>query len=99
MKRLNLDETWKQGLMMWRWIAMRVKAGDERNVFVLKAMWLEKHGIENNEIDYNCFFCEYDSRYRDDCDTCPAKRVNKLFHCNDSDTNYACYYQPIAFYT
>ena len=100
MKRLTLDETWVLCLKMWKWIAKEVRADKKAgkdSVNALKQEWAEKHEFEN--IHQDCFFCEYAQR-RDglqDCRLCPAKRVDKDFHCMDAyECCFCCY--PIAFY-
>lgn len=97
MKRLNLNETWALCLKMWKWIAMKVRAarnaGRIWNVDNLKKEWLQKHGIKDEEIDLNCFFCEYDDKRHSltECQFCPARKIERDFHCNKSTSNYACF--------
>ena len=101
MKRLTLNETWKQCLAMWKWIAKQIRAGDNQGIYGLKVTWVKKHGIKVDELQGNCFFCEYTRRdkhrgKRDNCRLCPARKINKLFHCNKLPYNYLL--EPRAFY-
>ena len=95
MKKLNLDDTWKYCMRMWRWIAERVKAGDERNVEQLKDAWLKKEGFGIDEIEADCFFCERDKR-NITCRCCPPALIDKEFRCENTDYHFRD--EPIKFY-
>jgi hypothetical protein len=99
MKKLNLEDTWKYCMRMWRWIADRIGAGDKRTIVDLKDAWIEKHNVEY--LVNNCFFCQYNFRpiirdNCDNCDNCPARKINKGFHCGN--VGYAWHSKPIKFY-
>lgn len=103
MKRLNLNETWKLCLSMWRWIAKERKRGNETSVSMLKAEWLCKHGFKKDSVHNDCFFCEYAAKHEvyakttgSDCSDCPGTKIGQNFDCMNSDYNY--YHKPIAFY-
>ena len=99
MKRLTLDETWKQCLEMWKWIAKQVRGGDKDEVWHLKVRWLEAHGIGEEDINSDCFFCEYTGRWGNrfgNCGICPAVKVDPDFRCQD--TWYDFEEEPIKFY-
>ena len=99
---MNLNETWRLCLSMWRWIAEEQKRGNNKLVLSLKVEWLQKHGFEEDFIENDCFFCRYavvhKARVRNTvgCSDCPGTKVDRLFTCFDNDYSY--YYKPIAFY-
>ncbi len=96
MKRLSLDETWRLCLQMWKWIAKKIKADKNLCVGDLKAEWVKKHDFD--EIDSNCFFCEYSAKHPNkkvNCN-CPAKKIDKGFHCLKGEYHYE--HEPIKFY-
>ncbi len=90
MKKLNLDETWRLCLEMWKWIA-----GEAGALFVpiLKEQWLREHGYEDR-LQADCFFCDY-SKGRG-CLPCPGKEVDEAFDCTCTDYDYCD--NPIKFY-
>lgn len=100
-KELTLDETWKQCLRMWKWIAKRVKAGRKEGVEELKEEWLEKNWT-GEPLKNGCFFCEYAQYYNTEekCGCamymCPGRLVNKRFSCCSKTYHYEDH--PIAFY-
>ena len=101
MKRMNLDESWKLCMSMWRWIAEQIRAGCEYSVDVLKEQWLKKHGYKIGKygeyITGNCFFCTYiTSCGKEECSFCPGKKVDGTFNCMRKD--YDFFGRPIAFY-
>jgi len=96
MKRLNLDETWRLCLSMWRWIAKEKRTGSRISVPTLKARWVKKYGFGAYEINGDCFFCEYIDKRSRHCDSCPPCKVDNDFACNHKDYHYAS--NPIAFY-
>ncbi len=96
MKKLNLDETWRLCLMMWKWIAKQKKAGNTSNVYLLKRTWLKKHGYKGNTVDGDCFFCEYTRQYSSNCYYCPPGKIEAGFRCDDKNCSY--YDNPIFFY-
>ena len=49
MKKLNLNETWRLCLKMWKWIAKESKKNFSFSVFGLKEQWLEENGFKNVE--------------------------------------------------
>ena len=91
MKKLNLDETWKKCLLMWRWI---IRQPCPRNVLRLKEKWLKKNGFDYGDIESDCFFCDYANRYMG-CFSCPGGKVEKNFSCCNYDYHY--FYKPVAF--
>ena len=95
MKKLNLDQTWKLCLSMWRWIAKQIREGSKVSVNLLKSQWLEKHGYEAYEIMDDCFFCESGDK-KAGCDPCPGKKVDIEFDCSDSAYNW--FSNPVVFY-
>ena len=105
--RMTLDETWKNCLSMWRWIAKEVRNGNGVLVERLKKEWLENHGFKVGLYPSdNCFFCIYkDSHNRKrakgksvcGCDDCPACYIDRDFYCCDFDgDDYS--EEPIKFY-
>ena len=94
MKQLTLDETWKQCLSMWRWIAEAVKDDYGLSVFDLKRLWMKDHGYGHVKAD--CFFCQFNFQSGGGCKHCPGKLVDPDFDCEDLD--YLWSWEPIAFY-
>ena len=100
-----LDRAWDNTIKMWEWITTNLPEGfseatEEIKYFItdhLKRDWLKNNKF-NRKILQNCFLCEYDSKYKGDCESCPALLAHPkhLFHCTDGDYNYA--YEPIEFY-
>jgi len=90
-KKMNLEDTWKNCLAMWRWIAEQRRKRDKRGVFKLKEVWLEENGFKR--IYENCFFCNYALF---NCPACPGKQVSKRFDCQRKTYHFE--YRPIAFY-
>ena len=97
MKRLNLNETWVLCLKMWKWVIKEFEAGNPKNVDDLKEEWCEKNGFATVEIKYHCFFCEYDRRGENECDFCPAKKIDKMFDCKGC-SKYHYFDYPRKFY-
>lgn len=98
-----LDRSWKNCLRMWKWISENLPDGfseasiamREYVVAVLKREWLRKNHF-TKLLPSNCFFCAYDRKHGDECDSCPARLVKAGFHCTDV---FYCYsINPIAFY-
>ena len=101
MKKMNLNDTWKLCLQMWKWVAAEVRKAEKQGhlwcVNDLKGTWARKHGFEG--VKNHCFFCGYSIRHprrgKYGCN-CPAKKVDPSFDCCDSPYNYNN--KPIAFY-
>lgn len=99
MKRLTLDETWEQCLAMWKWISRQCKNKKRPQIsFIqdLKKEWLVKNGIEPYELNHDCFFCEHDRNYRGLCFSCPAKKIDAKFHCDNTGNSWTT--EPRKFY-
>ena len=94
MKKRTLNQTWTLCLRMWRWIAKEWPT-TLKSISTLKSRWLSKNGFGGENIDHNCFFCDYNGN-RIECRSCPGKLVNRRFGC----ANDAYYYlkKPGAFY-
>ena len=92
----TLEQTWRYQLQMSEWIAEKIKNGSAEGVITLKGQWLEENGFD--AIQNDCFFCQYDEQFGDDCRHCPAKLIDEDFHCSarNIDINYA--YNPVKFY-
>ena len=65
---------------MWNWIAEQYENVSEvlielHNIDRLKNYYIkENHSeLEDYEIDYNCFCCEYDDQFDGDCLHCPLE--------------------------
>ena len=100
---MTLDETWKNCLSMWRWIAKQKQIGEEA-IAELKGMWLSKHG-HRTTMWYNCFFCErarggytkeFLSEANTHCPKCPARKIDNDFSCLASEYHHET--KPKAFY-
>ncbi len=97
MKKLNLDETWKLCLEMWKWVVKQRRLGRKGSVDELKDEWC---GINNyEELLLDCFFCERTAfRGSRRCRLCPARRIEKDFSCtNEAGIHY--FHSPKKFYT
>lgn len=97
MKRLTLNETWVLCLRMWKWIAEQRKKERRTGVEGLKALWLKKHGYKDDEIDNDCFFCEYACQKQGCLNSCPGYKVDSEFTCDNAEYSYCKH--PIKFYT
>lgn len=103
MNQKKLDETWKNCLAMWkwiayivvwRWIARRVRRqGDFAYIASLKEEWVRKHNFP--EIYGNCFFCDALVLPRS-CLNCPGTKIDPDFNCWTPEYNY--HRHPIKFY-
>ena len=93
---LTLDMAWDLCLnQQWDWIKAQIEAGSLLSVEGLKGQWCRENGFE--DIDYNCFFCEYDSLLVcSSCKNCPGRLVDPKFHCNNKEYHYE--YKPLAFH-
>lgn len=95
MRRLSIEETWKECLRMWKWISQHC-CGDDVGIF--KQKWLDKHGYLKT--DSGCFFCAYAKSsgiYSNRCLAhCPARKVDPDFICDDC--SYSFLDQPEQFY-
>ncbi len=94
MKRRTLNETWKQCLKMWKWIAKEEEGLCRVGVETLKTTWLIKRGFNIDEIKAWCFFCDY--RRDQGCGICPGRKIDKNFDCQNE--SYCYYAKPILFY-
>lgn len=100
-----LDRSWKNCLRQWKWVTDNLpegflEASEETKDFIidhLKRDWLKDNKFKRNIVQ-DCFLCEYDKKYKGDCENCPAALAHpkKPFHCTDEGYNYA--YEPINFY-
>ena len=85
MAKLTLDETWKNCLAMYTWIAEVWKKGD--SIITLKRQWLDKH-MPDVWVQNDCFFCDY-AQNRGGCGNgCPGKLVDWDFDCCSDFYNY-----------
>lgn len=97
--RMNLDDTWKNCLSMWRWIAKEVRGGNKRSSACLKRDWLRRRDIRH--ISSDCFFCHFgvthDLQVKNaECEICPASKIDPTFYCMTVEYDYCA--EPIAFY-
>lgn len=85
-KKMTLDETWKNCLAMWEWIAEKWAQG-YRDIHKLKGEWLTEHGFgEEDNVRCNCFFCE--AAGNPGCDACPARLVDDSFWCQGPECDW-----------
>ena len=87
MRKYSLDKTWRLCIEMWEWIVAKWKKDKGLSISVLKKEWLDMKGIEDIESD--CFFCEYDKYFYDNCDSCPGRLVSRQFNCGNSSYRYS----------
>ena len=98
-----LDRSWINCLRMWKWILENLPGGfSELNnnikefiVESLKRQWLRNNKNTKSLLN-DCFFCAYDKKHGNVCDSCPARLVEKGFHCCDHSHHFTR--QPIEFY-
>ncbi len=83
-KKMTLNQTWKNCLRMWKWIAKVCDSEEGRRVSIrrLKIRWMDTH-MPDVHIEADCFFCKYNGDHRKEsaCDACPGKLVSRRFHC------------------
>ena len=92
---LTLDMAWDLCLEQWDWIKAQIEAGSKLSAITLKCQWCRENGFE--DIDYNCFFCEYDNQFRPGgCVNCPGRLVDPEFNCHKGKYHYE--YKPLAFH-
>jgi hypothetical protein len=95
--RLTTNKSWELCLKQWGWIIRQLKKDGTLDVEDLKEEWCKANGYE--ELDSNCFFCEYARQHRENvllpCG-CPAKKIDKKFDCLGTDYHYTM--NPFAFY-
>ena len=100
-----IDRVWINCERMWKWISENLPDGFFDASFVmkkfvietLKRTWLKKNGF-TKQIPENCFFCDYNDNHGNPngCDSCPARAVEKTFHCTDE--RHCWCIDPIEFY-
>ncbi|KKM77852.1 hypothetical protein LCGC14_1365870 [marine sediment metagenome] len=98
-----LDKSWIDCLRIWKWITENLPDGFSETTksikdFIiesLKRQWLRENNF-TKLLPNDCFFCAFDQNYGDECNSCPARLVEKHFHCTASEYNYA--YEPEEFY-
>jgi len=100
MKRMTLNQTWKECLRMWKWIAGQRNKGSTLDVEGLKEQWLVDHGYDPGVIYFQCFFCGYAGirQHGDFCcvNRCPGRLVSERFDCVADAYHYK--YESIKFY-
>lgn len=71
----TLFQSWQVCIRMWNEMDLR------KCISLEKQNWLCRNGY--TEVRQNCFFCEFIPKNEDlrDCPSCPAKQVDKRFHC------------------
>jgi hypothetical protein len=94
--KMNLNETWKLCLQMWKWVAKNYNGSISVNY--LKERWCEEHDFAGDKQPENsCFFCDYvEERGRDECELCPGRKVDPDFDCYDEKYSFDC--KPKEFY-
>lgn len=102
MKRLTLDETWRECLRMWKFIAKERRKNRTIHPGTLKAKWFKRYYKGRRRPSHLCFFCGYDDHYGSrQCSSCPARLVDSNFGKYGCEV-FSCYYnwqmRPIAFY-
>jgi hypothetical protein len=82
MKALSLNMIWELCIEMWEYVVEQMNTPwNTFSVDHYKAKWIKNHGFKGKSVNNCCFFCQYDGYYRDNCQNCPAKLVNKEFNC------------------
>lgn len=88
-QKMTLDETWKNCLKLWKFVARRVRG--HTTVYDLKAEWMDEHNFYGVEL--NCFFCEASAG---NCRTCPGAIIDPDFRCDNDEYDWNNH--PIKFY-
>ena len=89
---MTLNETWKNCLAMWKWIAEQIQDNPDLDVKDLKMEWLDNNGFGTTIVE-DCFFCDYAPG---NCLHCPGKLIDPSFHCEAEEYHYL--ESPVAFY-
>lgn len=100
--KLTLNQTWRECLKMWKWIVEQIDfktfhkiKNKTRYIERLKREYLKSINLDN-VIMMNCFFCEYDDKHEDECQSCPGRLAVPDFRCiNKSYSWSSC---PDKFY-
>ncbi len=90
-KRMTLKQARDFCLSQWRWIVKRMKAGDRRGAVHLKHRWMLGRGVENGEVDCQCFYCEYADQKSPgvrNCKYCPGRKIDPGFACQNEEYHY-----------
>jgi hypothetical protein len=58
--QITLDESWDWCIAMWSSISRRCLKDTATHVGFMKEQFLKEHDIEPDDLDQNCFFCQYD---------------------------------------
>lgn len=82
-KRLTLNYVWAECIKMYTHVVKRYQPG--MSVIQLKQAWLHRYGYKTEELNSDCFFCEYDERHqpaiRNNCNWCPGRLADSIFYC------------------
>ena len=97
MERLTLNRAWTLCLRQWGHVTKRLEVDDSLDVEGLKREWMGANGFSFEDVESNCFFCEYNEQQRGlGCANCPGKLVSKSFNCGRKTYHY--YHRPHKFY-
>ena len=89
MKKLTLNQTWTLCLKMWKWIAAEKRKHPRKQTWKSKFKWLRAHGYGTEDLEANCFFCEYTDTHGDNgCAGCPGRKIDKEFHCENESYHW-----------
>jgi hypothetical protein len=90
---MNLEETWKECIRMWKWISRQWLKPSHPGINALKRKWLETNGYEVFSIAEWCFFCDFARGF---CDYCPGREIDSNFSCTNGKYHYRI--KPREFY-
>lgn len=88
MRKLTLDETWKECLSMWKWIVENLPCSIcrpasyeiEDLLIGMKQKWLHKIGKYEGYIENECFFCQFAiDKFAEDRSISRSTRQNDIF--------------------
>ncbi|KKN77624.1 hypothetical protein LCGC14_0358990 [marine sediment metagenome] len=92
---MNLNDTWKNCLKMWKWIA---EQSSTRGAIGLKHEWMKANNCDS--LINDCHFCQYHNEQGGEnseqgfCLSCPGVLVDPTFDCMSGIYGYGT---PIKF--
>lgn len=94
MKKKTLNQTWTLCLRMWRSIAKNWNG--RKSVIQQKKLWIRENGFEVDNLDADCFFCDYDVDNGMGCRSCPGRLIDPDFDCRNEPYHFRN--KPVKFY-
>lgn len=93
--KLSFDQAVEEHRKMWRWIA---ENSHSKSILDMKQDYLNKF-FDNQEVELECFCCEYDHNFNDNCSHCPLVWSGEYpCHCTESKSPYAKIHRAHSIY-